>query len=116
MSINRNITILIVEDEAITAIAIKGDLEKTGYSICAIVSSGKKAIVEAVNHNPDFILMDIRLPGQMDGIDDAEKIKEYINSRILFMSGYDYQQVLTLFAFFSKDPVIYPLFPPPRSN
>ena len=36
--------ILIVEDEMISAAALRNDLRKMGYDVCAMVATGKKAI------------------------------------------------------------------------
>ncbi|MHC1576014.1 MAG: response regulator, partial [Methanosarcinaceae archaeon] len=64
-----DISILVVEDETIVAMGIKKMLEKNGYSISSIATSGEEAITKADLLYPDLILMDIMLKGEMDGID-----------------------------------------------
>ena len=66
--------ILIVEDEAIIAMEIESQLQSLGYQATSIVDTGEKAIEKAEADKPDLILMDIRIKGEMDGIDTAEKI------------------------------------------
>ncbi|MFH2130243.1 MAG: response regulator [bacterium] len=52
--------ILIVEDEAIIAMGIEGQLQGLGYDVTSIVNTGEKAIERAEEEKPDLILMDIR--------------------------------------------------------
>ena len=59
--------ILVVEDEAITAMALKSDLLMLGYEVLAIVDTGEEAILKAIELLPDLILMDITLFGPMSG-------------------------------------------------
>ena len=54
-------TILIVEDERIIAIDLQRRLEKFGYQVVGIESTGEKAILQAREKLPDIILMDIML-------------------------------------------------------
>jgi two-component system, cell cycle sensor histidine kinase and response regulator CckA len=42
----------------------------------------------ALDLRPDIILMDVVMPGEMNGIDAAEKIKSECNIPIIFISGY----------------------------
>jgi len=65
-----------VEDESIEAMDIKKNLESFGYEVPYIASYGDEAIQKAQEINPDLILMDIVLKGEVDGIVAAEKIKK----------------------------------------
>ena len=67
-------TILIVEDEAITALNLKYDLEDLGYKVIDIVDTGDDAIDRAVEFRPDLTIMDINLKGNINGIQAAKKI------------------------------------------
>ncbi len=81
--------VLVVEDEAITALCLKLDLEKAGVEVLELVSTGEKAIIVASEKSPSLILMDIRLAGDMDGIEASEKIiDQQPNIPIAFMTGY----------------------------
>lgn len=83
-----NHKILIVEDELIAAESLKIDLKKLGYQIVEIVNSGEKAIKKVSEINPDLILMDINLMGEMDGIATAEIIKKNFNIPIIYLTAY----------------------------
>ena len=61
--------ILVVEDENIVALDIKSMLERLGYHVSALVSSGERAIQKAAEMRPDLVLMDINLKQAMDGVE-----------------------------------------------
>lgn len=81
-------TILLVEDEAIIALAEAKMLEKAGYSVES-VGSGEKAI-DSIRKNSgiDLVLMDIDLGEEMDGTETASRILEFRDVPILFLSGH----------------------------
>ena len=57
--------ILIAEDESIVALNIKNILERNGYRVTEVVYSGLEAIKKVAETNPDLVLMDIRLKGDL---------------------------------------------------
>lgn len=69
-----NEKILIVEDERIVAEELKLRIKSMGYQVVGIASTGEKAVELARLHHPDLILMDIKLKGDLDGIDAARII------------------------------------------
>lgn len=81
-------TILVVEDEGIVAQEIKSRLEKSGYTVCAIAHDGKTAIAHADDKKPDLVLMDIRLKGEMDGIEAAGIIGERFRIPVVYLTAY----------------------------
>jgi DNA-binding response OmpR family regulator len=85
---NKNITILIVEDEKIPAEFLKEFLEHQGYTIIDICTTGDDAIQVAQHKKPDIILMDIILKGQMSGAEAAVKISTLIETKIIFLTAY----------------------------
>ncbi len=80
--------ILIVEDENIVANDIQSSLKNLGYIIPGIASSGAKAIEMAANYQPDLVLMDIMLKGDMTGIEAAEIIRNNHDIPIIFLTAY----------------------------
>jgi two-component system, response regulator PdtaR len=82
-----NAKILIVEDDATTALILRRGLEKFGCTVSAIVESGKDALDAALEHDPDIVFMDIMLAGEMDGIDTAREIKEYCETAVIFLTA-----------------------------
>lgn len=86
--------ILIVEDELIAAESLSLDLQKLGYEVVEIVTTGEKAIAQANAHRPDLILMDIMLRGKMDGITAAHQIYHQLKIPIVYLSAYADVQTL----------------------
>jgi CheY-like chemotaxis protein len=86
--------ILIVEDERLVARGLERQLRGLGYTVVALVSTGNEAIQQALEHRPDMILMDIRLRGQMNGIEAAAAIRKELDVRIAYMSAYSDEATL----------------------
>ena len=80
--------ILIVEDEAITAMDLQNSLKRLGYDAPAIVPSGERAIKKAEELKPDLVLMDIELQGAMDGIEAAGMIRNLQDIPVVFLTAY----------------------------
>ncbi|MDY7005006.1 MAG: EAL domain-containing protein [Cyanobacteriota bacterium] len=80
--------ILIVEDELIVAENLKMVLQKLGYEIVGIIHSGEEVMQKVATTNPDLILMDIMLQGEIDGITAAEKIYQQFQSPVIFTTAY----------------------------
>jgi signal transduction histidine kinase len=86
--------ILVAEDEAIVAEAIAESLKKQGYQVVAIVTNGEEAIEKAAQNQPDLVLMDIVLEGDMDGIVAAEKIRTLFQIPTVFLTAYADEETL----------------------
>ncbi len=86
--------ILVVEDESIVAMDIKHRLESMGYVVPAITSSGEEAVEKAAETNPDLVLMDIVLKGEMDGIDAAQQIKDNLDIPVVYLTAYSDERTL----------------------
>jgi CheY-like chemotaxis protein len=80
--------LLVVEDEEINLADLVRTLRKLGYRIAATASSRPKAIRAAASANPDLVLMDVRLKGDMDGIEAARQIREASEVPILFVTAH----------------------------
>ena len=82
------IRILLVEDEIMVAMCVEMELTRAGYSFCQRLATGEEAVTIALKESPDVILMDIRLAGDLDGIEAAQQIQETTDIPIIFMTGY----------------------------
>jgi two-component system, response regulator PdtaR len=87
------IKILLVEDVGNVATVLKARLESYGYFICAIANTGRMAIDLAMEHEPDLILMDVLLEGDMNGIEAAEIISGQLDVPIIYLSCLNDQKV-----------------------
>lgn len=80
--------ILIVEDEAISAMALKYTVERLGCDVVGVVDTGEAAIQAAAEQQPDMVLMDTRLRTKMSGVQAANIIWRQGQIRSIFISAY----------------------------
>lgn len=80
--------LLIVEDEAITALHLEAVLTGLGHEVCALEATGEGAIASAEAHRPDLVLMDVRLAGKLDGIAAAERIRRAFGIPSLLVTAF----------------------------
>ncbi|MDQ7054267.1 MAG: response regulator [candidate division KSB1 bacterium] len=84
----RRTRVLIVEDENIVALDIQNRLQRLGYEVVGVASSGELAIRVALDTRPDLLLMDIRLKGKMDGIEAAKAIIKQLQIPVVYLTAY----------------------------
>ena len=82
------VRVFVVEDDALSAIVLNDLLELWGFEVCGMAGDAKTAIREAERYRPDFLLMDIRLAGQMDGVAAAQELRRRINVRSIFLTAH----------------------------
>jgi PAS domain S-box-containing protein len=80
--------VLIVEDEGVVALSLQSILTKMGYTIIGTAITGDEAVKIARERTPDVILMDIHIKGTMDGIQTTEKINEFSDTPVIFLTAY----------------------------
>lgn len=90
---NTSPTVLIVEDEAAMVLALEMRFRAAGFTVCGTASSKEEAITAARECSPDFIIMDIRLTGESDGIEAAREITTELATHIIFVTGYSEGEV-----------------------
>ncbi|WP_051617346.1 PAS domain S-box protein [Desulfonatronovibrio hydrogenovorans] len=79
--------ILIVEDDQTARTILKKTVQKHGYEVCAEAGTGDEAIKSIARQPPDVVLMDIMLPGEMDGIEAAGIIRNNWSIPVIFISA-----------------------------
>ncbi len=82
------LNVVIVEDEMIIAEDIADILEGGGYKVCGIGKSYQTGIDLVKRHNPDILLLDIKLKGDKDGVDLAQTIRSDYNIPFVFISSH----------------------------
>ncbi len=90
----KTIQILVVEDEQIVANDIKMILQRLGYVVSGMASSGEDAIKKAEEINPDLVLMDIVLEGKMDGVEAASLIRYRFDIPVVYLTAYSDKKTL----------------------
>ncbi len=80
--------ILLADDDFSIGMEIEEMLTALGYDFVGQAGSGRQAVQMARDLRPDMVLMDIVMPGEMNGVEAAEKIKAELGLPIVFVSGY----------------------------
>ena len=102
------IQILIIEDEMIIAAHLSLQLSGLGYDVTGIIPRAEKAILHLRQHQPDIVLLDINLKGDIDGIDMAHEMQKHHNIPIIYLtansddSHFERAKAIKRFAFISK--------------
>ena len=81
-------TILVVEDETLVGLELKEDLERLGYFVPEVLESGEAVVQAVARHQPDLMLMDIRLRGSLDGIEAAFQAKAEFDLPVIYLTAY----------------------------
>ena len=80
--------LLVVEDQAVIAADLASQLARIGYTVCGVAASGDEALALAREHRPELVLMDIRIQGQMDGIQVAEILRREQDVPVIFLTAH----------------------------
>jgi CheY-like chemotaxis protein len=80
--------ILIVEDEALTVLALKHELRELGYEIAGDASNAADALRAAEDNHADLVLMDIRLDGGISGVAAAAAIRGHLDIPVVFLTAH----------------------------
>jgi len=80
--------IMVVDDEVIITSQLERRLSKMGYEVVGSASSGEDAVDRARRLRPDLILMDIVMPGKLDGIEVACIIGAEMGISVIFLTAY----------------------------
>jgi len=81
-------SILLVEDEGIVAHDLQETLTRLGYRISGIASEGAQAVRMAQDLQPELVVMDVGLRGEIDGIQAARLIQERSQVPVIFLTGH----------------------------
>lgn len=79
--------ILVVDDEAIITMQLEERLAVMGYTVAGMAASGEDAIEKARRLAPDLVLMDIVMPGKLNGIEAAKTIAG-LDIPVVFVTSY----------------------------
>lgn len=93
-SMPKTVNVLIVEDEHILAMNLKEGLQSFGYTVVGIADTGEMAIDHAMKLRPHIVLMDIRIRGEMDGIQAAEQIWQGLRIPVIYVTGHSDQKTV----------------------
>lgn len=79
--------LLIIEDDATSAKLMQITLNRLGYEVVGIATNGMDAIELTKKTLPDLLLMDINLPGQIDGIETIRQIRKQFDLPVIYVTA-----------------------------
>jgi two-component system, cell cycle sensor histidine kinase and response regulator CckA len=88
MTISLGKTVLVVEDERVVAKDLQRTLISFGYDVPLTAASADDAIRAASERCPDLVLMDIRIKGDLDGIQTAEILRSRFDVPVVYLTAY----------------------------
>lgn len=80
-------SVIVVEDDMLLSLVETRTIERLGYEVVAKAVSGEEAIQKIKTHDPDAVIMDISLKGEMDGIEAMTRIRAFSNVPVIYLSG-----------------------------
>ncbi|MBF0429810.1 MAG: response regulator [Fibrobacteria bacterium] len=86
--------ILLVEDDAITALDEQNMLERNGYAVISVYSGEQALHIIEENSGIHLVLMDINLGSGMEGTEAARRILEITNIPLIFLSSHTEREVV----------------------
>lgn len=84
------VTVMLVDDHDLvrSGVAMIVDHEPD-LEVVAQASSGAAGVQAALEHEPDVILMDVQMPGELDGIEATRQIVEQTDSKVVMLTTFD---------------------------
>lgn len=86
--------VLLVEDEQITAMDLQEMIEEAGYRVKALVDTAESALETLENGPVDLVVMDIRLPGERDGIEATQEINDRFGVPVVYLTALSDEETL----------------------
>lgn len=87
-------SIMVVEGDAVISLRLQKILTDMGYRVAALAYSGGEAVEKARSSRPDLILIDIQMPGEVDGIDAAKTLKSELNIPVIFLTAFSEDNII----------------------
>jgi AmiR/NasT family two-component response regulator len=84
----KDLTVLIVEDDAIISMDIEQRVKKSGFRVLGVEDRAEKVYSRVEKERPDIVLMDINIKGDSDGVSVAEKLLNDYDSHVIYITAY----------------------------
>jgi two-component system, response regulator PdtaR len=85
--------VLIADDETVIRLDLRGMLEGAGFDVCAEARDGVEAVDLAAEHQPDLVLLDVKMP-RLDGVEAARRISGARAVPIVMLTAYGYGELV----------------------
>ncbi|HVL27197.1 MAG TPA: response regulator [Acidimicrobiales bacterium] len=88
------VRVVIAEDEAIIRLDLKETLEEEGYEVVGETGRGDEAVTLVRDLEPDVAILDIKMPGDMDGIAAAREIARARKAAVLILTAFSQRDLV----------------------
>jgi response regulator NasT len=85
---------VVAEDQALIRLDLERLLEAAGFEICGSARDGLEAVELALEHRPDLVLLDVKMP-RLDGVEAARRILAEGFVPIVMLTAYGYGEVIS---------------------
>jgi len=92
--VKKNKKILIVEDEVVIAMDLQSSVEKFGYTVSGHITRGEDVIAAIETDKPDIILMDVKLEGDLNGVEAALLVYEKYDIPVIFITSFSNAEII----------------------
>jgi two-component system, response regulator PdtaR len=82
-------TAVVVEDEGVTQLQVKKALTRAGMKVLGVAADGAAGVQLALNTRPDVVLMDVKMPGGIDGLEATRQILAAFRTCVIVLTAYD---------------------------
>lgn len=79
--------VLIVEDDAVVALALGDYLDRRRYAVVGIAANAQQALAIAEEASPDLVIMDVNLSDTIDGVTIARELHRKYAAKIVFATA-----------------------------
>jgi two-component system, response regulator PdtaR len=90
----QSLRVMIVEDESLVGMMLQHQLEQLGHRVVGQAADRNEAVVLFRHSRPDLVLMDIRIAGDVDGLDVAKALLEERNCAMIVISAFSDQELI----------------------
>lgn len=80
-------TVLLVEDERLVALDLRRVLLRHGYGVVTTAGCSSNALRLGQEFTPQLVIMNVRLRGQVDGVETARQLRERFEFALVYLTG-----------------------------
>ena len=80
--------VVVVEDEGIIQMQLGKCLRRLGLEVVGTANNGLDGVVKSLAVRPDIILMDVNLPGNINGLEAARQILSVYHPCLVILTAY----------------------------
>ncbi len=80
--------VVIVEDEGITQLHLRKILTRAGLIVAGYALNGRDGVATVLREQPDLVLMDINMPGEINGLEAARQIISVFSTCVVMITAY----------------------------